>query len=48
VTLNVCAVADTIFEASMFGHTKGAFTGALRDMPGYLTEAHGGRSSSTR
>ncbi|MDB4913991.1 MAG: pilR [Gemmatimonadetes bacterium] len=42
VTLNVCAVADTMFEASMFGHTKGAFTGALRDMPGYLTEAHGG------
>ncbi|MDB4917636.1 MAG: zraR 13, partial [Gemmatimonadetes bacterium] len=42
VSLNVCAVADTMFEASMFGHTKGAFTGALRDMPGYLTEAHGG------
>jgi DNA-binding NtrC family response regulator len=42
VALNVCAVPDTMFEASMFGHVKGAFTGALRDAAGYLTEAHRG------
>jgi DNA-binding NtrC family response regulator len=42
VALNVCAVSDTMFEASMFGHVKGAFTGALRDASGYLTEAHRG------
>jgi DNA-binding NtrC family response regulator len=42
VALNVCAVPDSMFEASMFGHVKGAFTGALRDTAGYLTEAHRG------
>jgi DNA-binding NtrC family response regulator len=42
VALNVCAVSDSMFEASMFGHVRGAFTGALRDSAGYLTEAHGG------
>jgi DNA-binding NtrC family response regulator len=42
VALNVCALPDTMFEASMFGHVRGAFTGALRDSAGYLTEAHRG------
>jgi DNA-binding NtrC family response regulator len=42
VGINVCAVPDTMFEASMFGHVKGAFTGALRDSAGYLSEAHRG------
>lgn len=42
VALNVCAVSDSMFEASMFGHVRGAFTGALRDAAGYLTEAHRG------
>jgi DNA-binding NtrC family response regulator len=42
VALNVCALSDPMFEASMFGHVKGAFTGALRDAAGYLTEAHRG------
>jgi DNA-binding NtrC family response regulator len=42
VPLNVCAISDTMFEASMFGHVRGAFTGALRDAAGYLTEAHRG------
>jgi transcriptional regulator with PAS, ATPase and Fis domain len=31
-----------MFEAAMFGHVRGAFTGALRDSAGYLTEAHRG------
>jgi transcriptional regulator with GAF, ATPase, and Fis domain len=34
VALNVCAVSDSMFEASMFGHVRGAFTGALRDSAG--------------
>jgi len=42
VALNVCALPDSMFEASMFGHVRGAFTGALRDAAGYLTEAHRG------
>jgi DNA-binding NtrC family response regulator len=42
VALNVCALPDTMFEASMFGHVRGAFTGALHDAAGYLTEAHRG------
>lgn len=42
VALNVCALPDSMFEASMFGHVRGAFTGALRDSTGYLTEAHRG------
>jgi DNA-binding NtrC family response regulator len=42
VALNVCAVSDSMFEAAMFGHVRGAFTGAMRDSAGYLTEAHRG------
>lgn len=42
VAVNTCAVPDTMFEATLFGHVKGAFTGALRDTPGLLTEAHRG------
>jgi DNA-binding NtrC family response regulator len=42
IAFNVCALADTVFEDALFGHVKGAFTGALRDAPGYLAEANGG------
>jgi DNA-binding NtrC family response regulator len=42
VALNVCALPESMFEASMFGHVRGAFTGALRDATGYMTEAHRG------
>lgn len=42
VALNVCAVPDTMFEATLFGHVRGAFTGALSDSPGYVGEANGG------
>jgi DNA-binding NtrC family response regulator len=42
VAFNVCAVADTMFEDALFGHVRGAYTGASNDSPGFLREAHGG------
>jgi DNA-binding NtrC family response regulator len=42
VAFNVCAVADSMFEDALFGHVKGAFTGATADRAGYLAEANGG------
>lgn len=42
VAFNVCAVAETMFEDALFGHVKGAFTGAVADAPGYLAEADEG------
>jgi DNA-binding NtrC family response regulator len=42
VPFNVCAVADGMFEAALFGHVRGAFTGAVQDTPGYLADADRG------
>lgn len=42
VAFNVCAVPDSMFEDALFGHVRGAFTGANSDAPGYLAEAKGG------
>lgn len=42
IAFNVCALAETVFEDALFGHVKGAFTGAMRDTAGYLAEANGG------
>jgi DNA-binding NtrC family response regulator len=42
VSFNVCAIADTMFEDALFGHRRGAFTGAFADSPGYLLEADRG------
>jgi len=42
VAFNVCAIPDTMFEDALFGHAKGAFTGATADSAGYLAEANGG------
>ncbi len=42
VTLNIAAIAPTLFEAELFGHEKGAFTGALMPRKGAFVEANGG------
>ena len=41
-TLNCAALPDDLVEAELFGHTRGAFTGAVADRPGVFEEAHGG------
>jgi DNA-binding NtrC family response regulator len=40
--VNMAALADTLFDAEFFGHTKGAFTGAEKDRAGYLEHSNKG------
>lgn len=42
VALNCTAIPEELFESEMFGHRKGAFTGATRDREGYFQRADGG------
>ena len=42
VAINCGALAPTLLESTLFGHRKGAFTGAVRDAPGLFVEADGG------
>ena len=42
ITINCAALPDTLLESEMFGHLKGAFTGADSDKRGLFEEADGG------
>ncbi len=42
VALNCAAIPETLLEAELFGHEKGAFTGAVKSTEGKIEQAHGG------
>ncbi|RJO74427.1 MAG: sigma-54-dependent Fis family transcriptional regulator [Myxococcales bacterium] len=42
VAVDLSALTPTLIESELFGHAKGAFTGATASKPGYFSLAHGG------
>lgn len=42
VAVNCAAIPDTLLESHLFGHKKGAFTGAVNDQTGIIMQADGG------
>ncbi len=42
IAINCGAITETLLESELFGHARGAFTGATHDRPGLFESAHGG------
>jgi two-component system nitrogen regulation response regulator NtrX len=42
VEVNCAAIPEELIESELFGHVRGAFTGAVSDKPGRFEQAHGG------
>ena len=42
VAVNVSAIPESLFESQIFGHIKGAFTGAVAEYKGFFEQANGG------
>jgi transcriptional regulator with PAS, ATPase and Fis domain len=42
IPVDCSALTETLFESQLFGHVKGAFTGAVRDTVGFVRAADGG------
>ena len=42
ISCNIAAITENLLESELFGHMRGAFTGAEKDKPGLVEAAHGG------